>query len=59
MSLLFILLNAYFVTFTDKVGSTTPALSPTAIEMRQARGIEIDELDYPVSAEYLSQIQAK
>ena len=59
MSLLFILLNAYFVTFTDKVGSTTPALSPTAIEMRQARGIEIDELDYPVSAEYVSQIQAK
>lgn len=57
MSLLFILLNAYFVTFTDKVGSTEPSLSPTAIEMRQARGIEIDELDYPVSATYLQGMQ--
>ena len=59
MNLLFIFLNIYFVTFTDKVGSTTPALSPTAIEMRQIRGIDIDELDYPVSADYLSQIRAK
>ena len=57
MSLLLILLNAYFVTFTDKVGSTTPALSPTAIEMRQARDIEIDALDYPVSAEYVAQLR--
>lgn len=57
MSLLFILLNAYFVTFTDKVGSTEPALSPTAMEMRQTRDIEIDALDYPVSAEYVAQLR--
>lgn len=58
MSLLFILLNVYFVTFTDKTGSTTPALSPTALTMREARHIEIDEFDYPVSADYISNIQA-
>lgn len=57
MNLLFILLNIYFVSFTDKAESAVPALSPTAIEMREAHHIAIDNLDYPVSAEYLSQIQ--
>ena len=53
MKLLFILLNIYFVSFTDKQGSDIPALSPTAITMRETHRISIDELDYPVSADYL------
>lgn len=58
MNLLFILLNVYFVSFTDKIGSTSPALSPTALSMREAHNIEIDELDYPVSTDYINAIQA-
>ena len=58
MNLLFILLNVYFVSFTDKIGSTSPALSPTALSMREAHNIEIDDLDYPVSTDYINAIQA-
>ena len=58
MNLLFIILNIYFVSFTDKAGSTPPALSSTAIEMREAHQIAIDELDYPVSVNYLNQVQS-
>ncbi len=57
MNLLFIILNIYFVSFTNKAGSTEPALSPVALTMREERGLPLDSLDYPVSAEYLSQVR--
>ena len=59
MKLLLILLNIYFVSFTDKPNSTTPALSPTALAMREANHIAIDELDYPVSETYLQALENK
>ena len=59
MKLLLILLNIYFVSFTDKPNSTTPALSPTALAMREANHIAIDELDYPVAETYLQTLQNK
>ncbi|MBR2168614.1 MAG: hypothetical protein IJ920_09970, partial [Paludibacteraceae bacterium] len=59
MKLLLILLNIYFVSFTDKPNSTTPALSPTALDMREANHIAIDELDYPVAETYLQALKNK
>ena len=52
------LLTIFFLQFTDKVGSERLCLSPTAIEMREQRGIRMDELDYEVSPLYLDSIQA-
>ena len=43
--------------FTDKVGAERVCLSPTAMEMREARGIAIDSLDYEVSPIYLDSVQ--
>lgn len=57
MKLLFIL-TIFFVQFTDKGESDRIALSNTAIEMREARGIAIDSLDYAVSAVYLDSISS-
>lgn len=51
------LLAIFFLQFVDKAGSNTVSLSPTAIEMRQERRIEIDSLDYAVSPIYLDSIK--
>ena len=52
-----ILLTIFFLQFTDKVGAERVCLSPTAMEMREARGIAIDSLDYEVSPIYLDSVQ--
>lgn len=54
---LLIFLNIYFVSFFDKPEKVTPALSPRAIEQRAKWHIPTDEMDYPVSALYLSQVR--
>lgn len=53
-----VLLAIFFLQFTDKGGSDCVALSPTAIVMREERGIAIDSLDYAVSEVYLDSIRA-
>ena len=50
------LLVIFFLQFTDKAGSNLVCLSPTALEMREERGIAIDSLDYAVSPLYLDSI---
>ena len=55
---LLLILTVFFVQFTDKGGSDRIALSTTALEMRQERGISIDSLDYAVSSFYLDSIKA-
>lgn len=55
---MFTLLSIFFLLFTDKVGSERICLSPTAIEMREERGIAIDQLDYEVSPLYVDSVQA-
>ena len=52
-----ILLFAYFVSFTDKPLDASPALSERALEQRDKWGIEIDELDLPVSAQYMDSLR--
>ena len=52
-----ILLSIFFLQFTDKVGAERVCLSQTAMEMREARGIAIDSLDYEVSPIYLDSVQ--
>ena len=52
------LLAIFFLQFANKAGSDSIALSHTAIEMRQERGIDIDSLDYAVSPIYLDSIRA-
>lgn len=54
---LLMLLTVFFVQFTDKCESSHIALSSTAIEMRQERGISIDSLDYEVSPRYLDSVR--
>lgn len=56
--LLSVILNVFFVGFTDKGTSPRIALSDTALAMRAAHGIAIDSLDYAVSAAYLDSIRA-
>lgn len=58
MPQLFIILFAFFVQFTDKVGSERIALSNLALEKRSQRGILLDELDYAVSPIYLDSLQS-
>ena len=53
-----VLLSIFFLQFTDKVGAERVCLGPTAMEMREARGIAIDSLDYEVSPIYLDSVQA-
>ena len=53
-----VLLSIFFLQFTDKVGAERVCLSPTAMEMREVRGIAIDSLDYEVSPIYLDSVQA-
>ena len=57
MIALLILLNVYFVTFTDKPEKTAPQLSERAWEQREKWNIPTDEMDYPVSTMYLDSIQ--
>lgn len=57
MKFLLILLNVYFVSFSDKPEKTVPQLSPRAIEQRAKWGIENDIMDYPVSPMYLNQLR--
>ena len=52
------LLAIFFLQFADKAGSDIVCLSPTAIEMRSKRGIEIDSLDYAVSPVYLDSMRS-
>ena len=52
------LLTIFFLQFADKAGSDVVCLSPTAIEMREKRGIAIDSLDYAVSPVYLDSIKS-
>ena len=52
-----VLLSIFFLQFTNKVGAERVCLSPTAMEMREARGIAIDSLDYEVSPIYLDSVQ--
>lgn len=54
---LLILLNVFFVSFTDKPEKSAPALSPRAIEQRQKWDIPIDVLDYPVSNLYVDSLR--
>ena len=55
---MFTLLTIFFLQFADKAGSDVVCLSPTAIEMREERGIAIDSIDYAVSPIYLDSIKA-
>ena len=55
---MFALLTIFFLQFADKAGSDVVCLSPTALEMRQERGIAIDSLDYAVSPVYLDSVKA-
>ena len=55
---MFTLLAIFFLQFVDKAGSDVVCLSPTAIEMREERGIVIDSLDYAVSPVYLDSIKS-
>ena len=57
MTQLFIILFAYFVQFTDKMGSSRVALSDIALEKRTTRGIVIDSLDYAVSPIYIDSLR--
>ena len=57
MYFLFILLNAYFVSFTDKPTKTAPQLSPRAVEQRAKWNIATDEMDYPVCGMYIDSLQ--
>lgn len=54
---LLIMLNVFFVTFTDKPTNTAPALSDRALEQRSKWDIVLDDLDYPVSAAYLDSLR--
>jgi hypothetical protein len=53
---LLIILNVFFVFFTDKPEKTTPQLSERAKEQRAKWNIPTDEMDYPVSPMYLQQV---
>ena len=52
------ILFAFFVQFTDKVGSDRIALSQTALDKRAERGIASDSLDYAVSPVYMDSLEA-
>ena len=54
---LLILLNVFFVSFTDKPEKSAPALSERAIEQRQKWDIPIDGADYPVSKLYVDSLR--
>ena len=51
-----VILSIYFVSFLDKPEKAVPALSDRAIEQRQKWDIPTDEMDYPVSQLYQSEL---
>jgi hypothetical protein len=55
--------NKVWVVFKDKSGSiqkqNSPALSAVSIEKKLKRNIPIDERDYPVSQQYISELENK
>mgnify|MGYP003291208636 CR=1 FL=1 len=55
--MLLTILIVFFLSFTDKAEETVPALSERAQALREQYQIPIDELDYPVSADYLDSLQ--
>lgn len=57
MHSLAIILSFFFVTFTDKGGSSRVALSEEAKALRAVRGIAIDSLDYAVSETYVEALR--
>lgn len=52
-----VLLNVWFVAFTDKAGVERIALSEQAIALREQHGIAIDAQDYAVSDAYLDSLR--
>lgn len=50
------ILLIYFLSFTDKPIEGVPALGERALELRERYHIDIDELDYPVSAQYTDSV---
>ena len=54
--LLLILLSVYFVSFLDKPEKTAPQLSERAWEQRAKWNIPTDQMDYPVSPHYMSEL---
>ena len=57
MQVVAIILSFFFVTFTDKGGSSRVALSEEAKALRAARGIAIDSLDYAVNDTYVEALK--
>ena len=57
MKLLLILLNIFFVFFTDKPLTGQPALSERAQAQRTKWNIPVEELDYPVNPIYLDSLR--
>lgn len=58
MNTFLLILNIFFVSFVDKPTSTTPSLSPRALEQRAKWDIPIDYLDLPVSSQYTDSLRA-
>lgn len=54
---LLILLNVFFVSFTDKPEKSAPALSPRAVEQRAKWDIPTDAMDYPVAHLYVDSLR--
>ena len=53
---LFIILSVYFVSFIDKPEKTAPQLSERAWQQRAKWDIPSDQMDYPVSPHYMSEL---
>lgn len=54
---LLILLNVFFVSFTDKPEKSAAALSPRAVEQRTKWDIPTDAMDYPVAHLYVDSLR--
>ncbi len=54
---LLILLNVFFVSFTDKPEKSAVALSPRAVEQRAKWDIPTDAMDYPVAHLYVDSLR--
>ena len=57
MRSLFVIFAVFFLQFIDKMGSERICLSANALEMREKRGILIDDFDFEVSPIYLDSIR--
>lgn len=54
---LLIILNVFFVSFTDKPEKSAAALSPRAVEQRAKWDIPTDAMDYPVAHLYVDSLR--